>query len=371
MTRNPLAVCRCRGLIAPRRPIPLDARLRPLHVDRVEVLHLVLVGRLHKGGSTSSSSSTSTASRASTSTASTSTSSTSTACGVDGAAESGMADSQRMAAVSSSMGGLPESARVVSLASAAARSRAMGRACTLTHTHGVTVLLIRIPKIYMYSRFTSVSLSFLYLPRAAGRRGGIVRAGRLFCVHSMRWAPGQDGRRDCVCRVWLAWLPDYPPSSSESSEPCATPCSRPSRGPRSIGAWRVPHVRICGRHREALPASPGSEQRRCTGSDSVPPRCASLPQLRAAGRHKGLLRGTPRPAQRPAAGPPSASAAAGGRRQQVLGAGVSLGRLRAETSLRRRRGAVSPVASVTQFRHVRLLKGLSVGKGLSIVVETI
>ena len=119
----------------------------------------------------------------------------------------------------------------------------------------------------------------------------------------------------------LAWLPESPPSPSEPTGPCATPCSRPPRRARSIGAWRVPHVRICGRHREALPASPGSEQRRCTGSDSVPPRCASLPQLRAAGRHKGLLRGTPRPPQRPAAGPAAAAGGAGGRRQQGLAAG--------------------------------------------------
>ena len=61
---------------------------------------------------------------------------------------------------------------------------------------------------------------------------------------------------------------------------------------------------------KALPAPPGDEQRRCAGSDAVPPRRSTLPLLRVAGGHAGLLRGTPRPPQTPSGWPASGSGAA-------------------------------------------------------------
>ena len=119
----------------------------------------------------------------------------------------------------------------------------------------------------------------------------------------------------------LAGLPDSPSPPPEPTGSRPTPRPRPPRRPRSLSAGGLPHVRSCGRHREALPAPPGSEQRRCAGSDAVPPRRSNLPVLRVAGGHAGLLRGTPRPPQRPAAGPPAAAGGAGGRSQQGLAAG--------------------------------------------------
>ena len=122
-------------------------------------------------------------------------------------------------------------------------------------------------------------------------------------VPPVRWPTGQGERRTLLRRVRLAVVPDSPSSPSESSGPRATPCSRPPRRSRGLGAWRVLHVRGRRRDREALPAPSGSEQRRCAGSDSVPTRCAALQKLPAAGRPAGLLLGTPRHPQRPSGGP--------------------------------------------------------------------
>ena len=82
----------------------------------------------------------------------------------------------------------------------------------------------------MYSRF---ALTHTHIPSAAGRRGrrgGIVCAGRLFCyVRAMLWPPGQDGRRDRVCRVRLATAPLTTPSGGRGvGEPLHRPC-RPER----------------------------------------------------------------------------------------------------------------------------------------------
>ena len=41
----------------------------------------------------------------------------------------------------------------------------------------------------------------------------------------------------------------------------------------------MPHLRGRRRHREALPAPPGDEQRRCAGSDAGSPRRSTLPLL--------------------------------------------------------------------------------------------
>ena len=104
-------------------------------------------------------------------------------------------------------------------------------------------------------------------------------------------------------RVRLADVPDSPSSPPESQGPRPTPGARRPRRARSLSAGRLPHVRSCRRHREALPAPPGSEQRRRADSDSDAAIRVALPKLPAAGRHAGLLRWTPRRSQRPAAGP--------------------------------------------------------------------
>ena len=134
--------------------------------------------------------------------------------------------------------------------------------------------------------------------------------------------PDPHTRRNRLCRVRLARLPAAPsPVPPEPPGARPTPGPRPPRRPRSLSAGRLPHVRSCGRHREALSASPGSQQRRGAGSDSVPPRGASLPQLRAAGGESGLLRRPPRRSQHPASCPTTAPGVAGGRRQRGLAAG--------------------------------------------------
>ena len=133
-------------------------------------------------------------------------------------------------------------------------------------------------------------------------------------------------------RMRLAGLPDSPspPPVPTGSRP--TPGPRPPRRPRSLSAGRVPHVRSCGRHREALSASPGSQQRRGAGSGFSP---AAL-RVSAATASCRPSHWTTALVTAPFTTPSGRSDDDGARRWVC-----PLGRQRPETSLTRRRGRVS------------------------------
>ena len=142
----------------------------------------------------------------------------------------------------------------------------------------------------MYSRFTSVSLSFHPV-----LRGRLVKS---------------DEEIVCVVCGWRSY--PIPRRLRLGPRDRPTPRPRAPRRPRSLSAGRLPRVRGRRRHRETLSPSPGPKQRRRSCSSSDSPRCAALSQLRAAGGLAGLLRWPPRRSQHPpAAGAASANRCTG------------------------------------------------------------